>query len=102
MKKKCTKYWISIAVMLGLIALLNLIACSAAFCGWYVERVYPHLAEALGRLTAPLPVCYFFRFYKLGVINLTLGLFSFSMNSYIILMRITGLGGRSIGRSERI
>ena len=55
MKKKCTKYWIYIAVMLGLIALLNLIACSAAFCGWYVERVYPHLAEALGRLTAPLP-----------------------------------------------
>lgn len=55
MKKKCTKYRVYIAVMLGLIALLNLIACSAAFCDWYAARVYPHLAEALGRLTAPLP-----------------------------------------------
>ena len=94
MKKKCTKYRVYIAVMLGLIALLNLIACSAAFCDWYAARVYPHLAEALGRLTAPLPVCYFCRFYKLGVINLTPGLFSFLRISFIIL------ANHRLGRSE--
>lgn len=55
MKQKRPKYLCGMLILLGISAVLNLIACSKKFCDRYTDRVYPHLADAWGKLTAPLP-----------------------------------------------
>ena len=55
MKQKRSEYLCGMLILLGISAVLNLIACSKKFCDRYTDHVYPHLADAWGKLTAPLP-----------------------------------------------
>ena len=48
MKQKRPKYLCGMLILLGISAVLNLIACSKKFCDRYTDHVYPHLADAWG------------------------------------------------------
>ena len=66
-KKPRHLYRIILVLLAVILAAVNLLAFSQKFCDRFTDRVYPKIAEGLGRLTAPLP-------FALGEILLVLGI----------------------------
>lgn len=51
MKKKLSKYWITVIVLVALTIVLNIIAFNKSFCDWYTVTVYRALNAVIGTLT---------------------------------------------------
>lgn len=66
-KKPRHLYRIILVLLAVILAAVNLLAFSQKFCDRFTDRVYPKIAEGLGRLTAPVP-------FALGEILLYLGI----------------------------
>ena len=54
-RKSGRSYWQILLVLLGLIAVLNLLGCSKGFCDWYKLTVYGWISDLLGMLTGWMP-----------------------------------------------
>ncbi len=80
-KKPRHLYRIVLVLLAVILAAVNLLAFSQKFCDRFTDRMYPKIAEGLGRLTAPLP-------FALGEILLYLGIALLAAGGIIAVLLI--------------
>lgn len=90
-KGRKKRYWIVLAWVCGLTALLNLLACVQPFCDLYKQTVYGVISDGLGMLTGWFPVA-------LGELLMYFGALA-ALAGAVILILYPFLCGR--GRSAR-